>query len=136
MFHFNLSQKQKTFLNSALFFSLLVFYMVASTHAFAASGGDSDITGLADKSKGIFNTILTVLQYVSYVAGVFFIFASLFKFDQHKKQPTQIPMSQPITLFVIGAALLLLPTILGYVGGKSGGKISLPGGSSSSSSPS
>ena len=77
---------------------------------------------------GSLSAALYILTYISYTAGVFFIFASLFKFDQHKKNPTQIPMSQPLTLFVIGAALCLLPTVINFAtGGGSDKTISIKG---------
>ena len=44
-----------------------------------------------------------------------FLLASFFKFDQHKKNPTQIPISQPLTLMLIGAGLCMLPTIMPLV---------------------
>jgi intracellular multiplication protein IcmD len=116
MFYFNLGKKAKIMISVLLLFSI---YMVMATHAYATAGGD-DVSGLPDKVAGLFDSVLTILRYLAYTAGVFFIFASLFKFDQHKKNPTQIPMSQPLTLFAIGAALLVLPTIIKYAG--AGGK--------------
>jgi intracellular multiplication protein IcmD len=62
--------------------------------------------------KGFANTAIFVMQVVAYVAGTGFVFTSFFKFDQHKKNPTQIPLSQPLTLLAIGAGLLVLPQIL------------------------
>ena len=53
-----------------------------------------------------------ILQDVALIAGIGFTLASFFKFHQHKLNPTQVPISQGVTLIIIGAALLLLPTIL------------------------
>ena len=118
MFYFNLGKKAKIMISVLLLFSI---YMVMATHAYAtAPAGGDDVSGLPDKVATLFDSVLTILRYLAYTAGVFFIFASLFKFDQHKKNPTQIPMSQPLTLFAIGAALLVLPTIIKYAG--AGGK--------------
>jgi len=42
--------------------------------------------------------------------------AALAKFNQHKDNPTQIPLGTPIALVFISAALLFLPTILSTAG--------------------
>ena len=46
------------------------------------------------------------------IAGIGFIMASFFKFHQHKLNPTQVPLSQGITLLLIGAGLAVFPTLL------------------------
>ena len=56
-----------------------------------------------------------IISDIALVAGIGFLLASFFKFDQHKKNPTQIPVSQPLTLMLIGAALCLFPTIMPLV---------------------
>ncbi len=119
MFYFNLGRKQKIIISLLFTLLLLSIYMIMSTHVYAAEADAAK--DAPNKAKAIFNAALLILKYLSYTAGVFFIFASLFKFDQHKKNPTQIPMSQPLTLFVIGAALLVLPVIVEYAGGGSKG---------------
>jgi len=47
------------------------------------------------------------------IAGIGFIMASFFKFHQHKLNPTQVPMSQGITLLLIGAGLAVFPHLFG-----------------------
>lgn len=88
--------------------------------------------------------VAKMLQDLSLIAGIGFIMASFFKFHQHKLNPTQVPMSQGVTLLAIGGGLTLFPlliptagtTILGSkadVSHVSGAKISgLIGGSGSS----
>ncbi len=56
--------------------------------------------------------LATVLTDVSLIAGVGFVLASFFKFHQHKLNPTQVPISQGVTLLLIGAGLILFPTML------------------------
>ncbi len=53
-----------------------------------------------------------ILSNISLIAGIGFVLASFFKFHQHKMNPTQVPLSQGITLLLIGAALLLFPKLL------------------------
>lgn len=53
-----------------------------------------------------------ILTDIALIAGIGFILASLFKFHQHKLNPTQIPISQGVTLLLIGAALTLFVVML------------------------
>ena len=57
-----------------------------------------------------------ILQDLSLIAGIGFIMASFFKFHQHKLNPTQVPMSQGVTLLVIGAGLTLFPILVPTAG--------------------
>lgn len=58
------------------------------------------------------NELAVVLTDVAIIAGIGFIMASFFKFHQHKLNPTQVPLSQGVTLLLIGAGLVLFPTML------------------------
>lgn len=84
-----------------------------STHVFA----DPVTSGvqLSDVSKNIQGTVSSlavILNNVALIAGIGFVMASFFKFHQHKLNPTQVPMSQGITLLLIGAGLTLFPVII------------------------
>lgn len=81
-------------------------------------------TALAATTKGLYlsdiqtnlgssvGQLAIILQDISLVAGIGFVMASFFKFHQHKLNPTQVPISQGITLLLIGAGLLLFPVLL------------------------
>lgn len=56
--------------------------------------------------------VAKLMNAVGLVAGIGFILASFFKFHQHKLNPTQVPLSQGLTLLVIGAGLVLFPTLI------------------------
>ncbi|OGT63694.1 MAG: hypothetical protein A3J38_06215 [Gammaproteobacteria bacterium RIFCSPHIGHO2_12_FULL_45_9] len=62
-------------------------------------------------SKGV-GSVVVIMQNVATITGIAFIFASFFKFHQHKMNPTQVPMSQGVTLLVIGAGLTVFPNLL------------------------
>lgn len=85
---------------------------------FASSIFAADITsGIALKSiasniDSSVKELSTVLSDISLIAGVGFVMASFFKFHQHKLNPTQVPISQGLTLLLIGAGLILFPTML------------------------
>ncbi len=62
------------------------------------------------------HSLAIILQDLALIAGIGFIMASFFKFHQHKLNPTQVPMSQGISLLLIGAGLTLFPVLLPTAG--------------------
>ncbi len=60
--------------------------------------------------------ITKLLQGIALVAGIGFAIAAIFKFKQHKDNPTQIPVGTPIALVFIGAALIFLPALVKTTG--------------------
>lgn len=60
-------------------------------------------------SVGLLGVILVDLALI---AGIGFVMASFFKLHQHKLNPTQVPISQGITLMLIGAGLMLIPYLV------------------------
>lgn len=93
---------------------------------FVLTGLGALFTGvaLADPTTGIpiatiattvDNSVLsmaTILIDVSLIAGIGFIMASFFKFHQHKQNPTQVSMSQGVSLLLIGCGLTLVPLLV------------------------
>ncbi len=53
-----------------------------------------------------------IIQYIAIIAGVGFVFGAFHKFHANKMNPTQVPLSQGITMLLIGSALLVFPTLL------------------------
>ena len=47
----------------------------------------------------------------SFVAGLAFALTAIAKFNRHKDNPTQVPISQPIALLFIAAALIFIPSV-------------------------
>lgn len=56
--------------------------------------------------------LASILEVISLIAGIGFVMASFFKFHQHKQNPTQVPVSQGVTLLLIGAGLMVFPLLL------------------------
>ena len=111
--------------NKSIWFSLLLLSLLFSlcfiAHPVFAQDTGGDVGGgLYQWFKDLAGNVVGIIQIVAYVAGVGFVFTSFFKFDQHKKNPTQIPLSQPLTLLAIGAGLCVLPTILNGLIGATG----------------
>lgn len=103
----------------------------------------TDISSLVNHITDSFQSIGMLMVAIAYIAGFAMVIASLFKFKQHKDNPTQIPMGAAIALMAVGIVLIFLPgiiepageTLFGtgvdqWAGGyKGGGASSLPGAS-------
>ncbi|OGT67829.1 MAG: hypothetical protein A3J38_02165 [Gammaproteobacteria bacterium RIFCSPHIGHO2_12_FULL_45_9] len=98
---------------SKLVFRLLILFagMCVANAVFAGTTQLTLSTLNTNISKGI-GDIVSIMQDIALVAGIGFVFASFFKFHQHKMNPTQVPLSHGITLLVIGAALAVFPHLL------------------------
>lgn len=100
---------------SALAAVLIIVGCVSST-IFATSASYSDIGALATNVTKSFSSIGELMIAVSYLLGIGFAGASIFKFKQHKDNPTQIPIGTPIALLVVGIFLIFLPGLVGPIG--------------------
>jgi len=124
----------------------LMFFMIAVGLSIAGYAFATDTIGnLAQNVTGSFQQLGKLMAATSYLAGFGFAIAGVFKFKQHKDNPTQIPMGTPIALLAVGVILIFLPGIIspiGYTifnadinnsagGFKGGGAQSMPGGNNS-----
>lgn len=80
--------------------------------AFASITGGIALSSIASNVDTSVKELSTVFVDIALIAGVGFVMASFFKFHQHKLNPTQVPISQGVTLLLIGAGLILFPTML------------------------
>ena len=104
--------KLSRFLTAGLVFRLLILlagFFIANE---AMAAGTVTITGISGNVTGAVKKVSDMLEDVALICGVGFILASFFKFHQHKLNPTQVPMSQGVTLLVIGAGLSVFPHLL------------------------
>lgn len=132
----------KAFLKLILLVGLFYSGMVLAGDAGAA--GDSGIGGIASNITQSFSAIGRLILAIAFLGGIGFIMAAIFKFKQHKDNPTQIPLGTPIAMLIIGAFLVFMPSIIGpagqtIFGGKStaggftgGGVTAIPGQDDSS----
>lgn len=90
-------------------FSILGTLMLLSCTCFADGATLSSVQTALKSSIG---TTATILIDISTIAGIGFIFASFFKFHAWKNNPTQVPVSQGISLLLIGGALTMFPQII------------------------
>lgn len=74
-----------------------------------ASGDPTTLGTLAQNVTGSFSQFGSLIVSLSYVAGIGFGVAAVFKFKQHKDNPTQVPIGQPFTMLAISAGLVFMP---------------------------
>lgn len=114
-------------IKGSLFLLLAVACFYAGA-AFAQGGTDTGISGIAGRVTDMASTLATMMIAISYIAGIGFVIASLFKFKQHKDNPTQIPLGAPLALLIIGIVLVFLPAIFAPVGQSIFGEQAKPAG--------
>ena len=98
----------------------LIYSSLVTGIAFASGGGTGSGTGsggggsttvgtIASKITESFTNIGKLIFSIAYVAGLGFGVAAIFKFKQHKDNPTQVPIGTPIALIAMSSALVFLP---------------------------
>ena len=70
------------------------------------------IQSIASNMQTTVSSVANIISNVALVVGLSLVCASFFKLKQHKDQPTQVPISNGVTLLVIGAALTVFPLLL------------------------
>lgn len=85
----------------------------------AASGTDEaqGIGAVAATAKSNLSDLAKLLTAGSYVGGMGFGIAAVTQFKAHKDNPTQSPISKPIALLFVAAALLFIPSVFKSTGG-------------------
>lgn len=112
--------------SSQILAKLSGYVTLASIYLFSASifaegtpaGGPptGSIGDLANNVVSSFSSLAKLMTAGAYIAGFGFVMASMFKFKQHKDNPTQHPIGGPIAMLIIGAALIFMPTVFSSVG--------------------
>lgn len=115
-------------MRTTMLFILGLLAFIVGTAAFAVSG--TDLGAVAGNVSKSMSNLARLITGASYVAGLAFATAGVVKFKAHKENPTQIPISTPIALVFVGAALVFLPSVVkttestlfvsGIAGGPSG----------------
>lgn len=100
-------------------------------YAGSVFAGDT-LGNMASRITGTFAAIGKLITAGSYIAGLGFAVGAILKFKQHKDNPTQVQIGQPISLVLIAAALLFMPTLLSTVGGTMFGSATTAGPSGTS----
>lgn len=106
---------------------ILLTYAFFFSQAVLAQQGE-DIGAVAGRITGVVGTLANMMIAISYIAGIGFVIASMFKFKQHKDNPTQIPLGAPLALLIIGVVLVFLPLLFGPIGRTIFGQQAQPAG--------
>jgi intracellular multiplication protein IcmD len=101
-----------------------VFYSTAAL----AQASTAGIGTIASNITGQFSALGQLVLAVAFLGGIGFIMAAIFKFKQHKDNPTQIPLGTPIAMLVIGAFLVFMPSLIAPAGVTIFGATNTPGG--------
>ena len=79
----------------------------------AAAGCDSKVgfEAISCRVTGQVSSFTKLLITIAYVAGVGFGIGAVFKFKQHKDNPTQVPIGTPFAMFTVAVLLVFLPAL-------------------------
>jgi intracellular multiplication protein IcmD len=81
-----------------------------------AGSADQDFGDILYNITGSFTGIVRLVFGISIIAGLCFAVAAIFKFKQHKDNPAQVTIGQPIGLLFLGACMIWLPFIIRTMG--------------------
>lgn len=90
--------------------TLLITSAAIATTSLLAEG-PKNIAEMADNLKGNFSAIGNLIIATARVAGIGFTVAAIFKFKQHKDNPTQVTIGTPFALLAVGIMLMFMQSI-------------------------
>lgn len=71
-----------------------------------------NLSSVTTNLKGQLPGIADILSIVAYLGGIGFGIKAALKLKEHNESKGQVPISQPITMAVVAALLLALPSLL------------------------
>lgn len=100
------------------YFGILIALFFVSDALFAGttSAPEGSVGAISNTVRSSMQNVAALITAVSYVAGIGFAMMGLLKLKAHKDNPTQVPLSQPMTLLVIAAGLVFLPSLIKSAG--------------------
>ena len=99
------------------FKSVILGALVMSTSSlYASTSSSSGIAGIADSVASNLSSVAELISQVAFVAGLGFFVSSVFKFKQHKDNPTQVPIGTPMSMLAIAAALMFMANFIAPLG--------------------
>ena len=87
----------------------------------------TDLGSIAVSITDSFESVGKLMIALAYLSGIGFGISSVFKFKQHKDNPTQIPIGTPFALFGVSCILIFLPGIYQPAGNTIFGKDGMAG---------
>lgn len=95
---------------------LLTIILLLTPAIAGANDPHQTISTIATNVTTHVNAIANILSISAYIAGVGFALSGILQFKTHKENPQQVPLSKPVMMIIIAAALLFLPTVLTIAG--------------------
>ena len=116
------------------FLKLILILGVTSVFA----DGDLTLSGSLEAVASLYGQIAAIFTGAAYIAGLMLFVGAIFKLKQHRENPQQVPVGQPLTLFGLSVLAVFLPGFLDMTGyffnnqsaGASGDISTLPGNDS------
>ena len=96
--------------------TLLKLSAISSFVALSTVCGYADIGTMAESINNTFTQIANLIGGAAYVAGLGFGMAAIFKFKQHRDNPTQFPVGTPFGMLGVSIMLIYLPSLLTETG--------------------
>lgn len=90
----------------------LIIVSICGLFLFAGSAFAIPHVALKDMVASIigqYQALGKLIVAISYLMGFGFVFSSIYKFKQHKDNPTQIPIGAALSLLGVGILLMFLP---------------------------
>lgn len=88
---------------------ILSILLFSSINAFALIPGS--LGDLSDKLLLPMSLLTSALYNMSLAIGIALLFGSLIQYKNYRNNPSQVPLSRPITLLVFGVLLIVLPLL-------------------------
>ncbi|MCH9637091.1 hypothetical protein A1D18_06185 [Candidatus Rickettsiella isopodorum] len=88
---------------------ILAILLLSSINAFALIPGS--LGDLSDKLLLPMSLLTSALYNMSLAIGIALLFGSLIQYKNYRNNPSQVPLSRPITLLVFGVLLIVLPLL-------------------------
>jgi intracellular multiplication protein IcmD len=89
--------------------TVLGTFLLFGVEAFAQT---TDLSGTTTQVRNQLPGVADLISAASYLIGIGFGLKAALKLKEHNESKGQIPLSQPVTLAVVAALLLALPTLL------------------------
>lgn len=89
--------------------NILYILLMASVNAYALVPGS--LGDLSDKLLLPMSLLTGGLYNMSLAIGIALLFGSLIQYKNYRNNPSQVPLSRPITLLVFGVILVVLPIL-------------------------
>lgn len=120
----------KSMVKVAVYAAVVVGIFTAGAYADVVSPPDNSIGAVAQNVSRSFGAMGLMMSSISYLAGISFVIASVFKLKQHKDNPQQIPVTTGITMLALGIGMVTMPSVVGMGGATLFGKNAVTAGTS------